>query len=67
MRQDGLREPPLAEQVGVELAPDLGLVHVLDRAVEAVAGVVDHHVYAAEVGDRLRNHPFDGGAIRDIE
>ena len=44
-----LRDPQRPEEVGLDDLARLGLGGLLDRAVQAVAGVVDEHIDATEV------------------
>ena len=66
VRGDQLAEPGQAEHVDLELAPGLVDRDVLDRAVRAVAGVVDEYVDPAGLAD----HPLDArhhrGVVGDV-
>ncbi len=66
-RQASLGHPQGTEQVRLDLGASLLLADLLDRAEQAVAGVVDDDVEAAEVlvraGDRLES----GRTIGDVE
>jgi hypothetical protein len=66
-RQGRLRDPQRAEQVGLQLGPNLVLGQLLDEAEVPVAGVVDHDVESAEPVVRSLDGGEVGGAIGDVE
>src|SRR5258708_18054207 len=66
-RQRRLGHPERAEQVGLELGSGFGLADLLNRAEEAVTGVVDHHVEAAEACMRLRDRGANRSLVRDVQ
>ena len=66
VRQERLGRPDHPEKVGVDLARELIVGDALERAREAVAGVVEEHVDATE-GDRLLRCRGDLRPVGDIE
>lgn len=66
-RQRRLRDPQGAEHIGLDLVARLRLGEFLDEAELAVAGVVDHHVEAAEMLVSTSNGSDIRGAIGDVE
>ena len=66
VRHDQLNEPGQAEDVHLELAARLAQRHVFDRAVGAVAGVVDQHVDPPGRGDDLLDAVGDGRLVGEI-
>jgi hypothetical protein len=63
----GLGDPQRAEQVDLDLVAGLLLGDLLDHAEQAVAGVVDHDVEAAEVVDGLLHGGGDGRPVGDVD
>ena len=62
-----LDQPGQAEDVDLELAPRLVDRDVLDRAVRAVAGVVDQHVEPRPCSPRIRSMPAGHrGVVGDV-
>ena len=66
-RQHRPHDTQRTERVRVELAPELGLAAALDRAVQAVTGVVDHDVDASVALERGGHDAFDFGRVGHIE
>ena len=66
-RQRRLGHPERAEEVGLDLRARLLLAHLLDRAEEAVARVVDHDVEPAEVLVCLLDGRVDRRLVGDVE
>ena len=64
--QDELGEPGGAEDVDLELVAGLGQGHVFERAVGAVAGVVDQHVDAAFFGEDLLDPGLHRLVVGDV-
>ena len=58
-RQRGLGNPKGAEQIGFDLVARFGFAYFLDRAEQAVAGVVDHDIEPAEPRMRLGDGRVD--------
>jgi hypothetical protein len=56
-----------AEQVGVDLRPEVVQGDVLDRGEVGVPGVVDHHVDAAERRDARGDGRLGGGGVGHVE
>ncbi len=56
-----------ADEVGVDLLPDLVVGQFLGGADQAVCRVVHHHVDAAQVSESLIHHVPYGGGVRHIE
>lgn len=56
-----------AEEIDLELLPDLGLGVLLEAAGQAVAGVVDDDVDALELGQRLRERLLDRLLVRHVQ
>ena len=65
--QDELGQAGQAEDVDLELAARLGQRHILDRAVGAVAGVVDEHVDPAGLGDDPLDERRERGVVGDVD
>ena len=65
VRRGGADHAPLAREVGVELAADLGVGQVLLGAEQAVAGVVDEHVEPTEAArpSRRRTPPSPAESV----
>ena len=55
-----------AEDVDVELRARGRVVQLLDRPLQAVAGVVDEDVDASEGGQRRVDRPVHGGRVGDV-
>src|SRR5258708_17930422 len=66
-RERSLGHRERAEQVGLEGGWGFGLAALLNRAEEAVTGVVDHHVEAAEACMRLRDRGANRSLVRDVQ
>ena len=60
-------DPQGAVEVGLHLTADLLLGQLLDRAEQAVSGVVDDHVQAAEVLVRPLDGLECGGLVGDVQ
>ena len=56
-----------AEQVGLDLRPDVLGAELLEEPGVEVAGVVDEHVDAAEPVDGRLDGRFGGGGVGDVE
>ena len=61
------RDPEGAEEVRLELLPDLRLGDLLDRPEEAMAGVVDDDVETPEAVGRGGQRRIDGGRVGHVE
>jgi hypothetical protein len=67
-QRDGrLGDPQGAEQVGLDLAAHLGFGQLLDESEMAIAGVIDHHIEAAEMGVGALDSGDTGRAVGDIQ
>ena len=67
MRQQGLRRGQQADDIDIELPPDLVQRGRLQRAIGAVAGVVQQHVNLAEPGQAGFNRSGNRCGIQHIE
>jgi hypothetical protein len=67
VRQDRLDHRHGAEHVDRELGPDLIEARLLDRALEAVAGIVDQHVDPAGLAQRVLDALAHARFVRDVE
>ncbi len=67
LRQNGFGEADEAEDVGLEDRHELGFGRLFDRARDAVARVIDEHIDAAEVRNRIRHRALDRGGVGDVE
>ena len=64
--EDRLSHADLADEVGVHLARDFFVRQILDRSVEAVAGVVEQRVDSSEPRQARFDGRVDRGAVGDV-
>ncbi|AUX41706.1 uncharacterized protein SOCE26_031280 [Sorangium cellulosum] len=67
LRKHGARHREEAEHVRLEDAPHLVALGLLDRADDAVAGVVHQHIDPAEPSDGSLDRGGDGRLVRHVE
>jgi hypothetical protein len=67
MRQDGARDVEQTHHIGVENTADLFGAALFNRACQAITGVVDKHVDAAEMLNRQLDGLKRRGLAGDIE
>ena len=65
--QDRLGHPQRAEEIGFDLVAGFGFGDLLDGAEQAVAGIVDGDIDAAEAFVRLLHRGIDGRLVADVE
>jgi hypothetical protein len=67
VRERGAGHLHRADEVGVDLAADLLVADFFGGAEQGVSGVADHDVDASQRGERLVDHPADGGGVGDVQ
>jgi hypothetical protein len=66
-RQRGTRDVDDTEQVGLDLRPEVGRIHVPDSGRVGVAGIVGHDVERAELLDAGRDRGPGGRCVGDVQ
>src|SRR5580658_908190 len=67
MRQAGANDADRADEIGVDLMPDLLVTDLLGGAKETVAGVVDDDIDAPQGGERPVDYPSHTLCVRHVQ